>query len=197
MSVSTHLHNNGFTEFEGHSGEIKEQQARLKELCSKPSIQTILEIGFNGGHSAELFLSNSSATVLSFDLGVNPYVQSAKEYIDAKYTSRHTLILGNSMETVPQYLADNPNTTFDFIFIDGGHDYEIALADLTNCRKLSKPTTVVVMDDVIISKNYSLQCNWTLGPSKTWAESIMNGMIRHTSAELYYVGRGMAWGTFS
>jgi len=37
----------------------------------------------------------------------------------------------------------------DLVFIDGGHDYEIAKKDLENCRPLSDHDTIVIMDDVV------------------------------------------------
>jgi hypothetical protein len=100
------------------------------------------------------------------------------------------------VETVPAYITQNLNTTFDFIFIDGGHDYNVAIADILNCSKLASNKTVVIVDDVIITDDYSLQREWTLGPSKAWAECIINGIVQHTSAEMYSVGRGMVWGLY-
>jgi len=197
MSLTVYLRDKGFVTLEGNSGEIKMQQEKLIELCSNDSIKSILEIGFNGGHSADLFLSSSNATVLSFDLGENLCVQTAKDYIDIKYPSRHQLILGNSVDTIPQYISQYPNTTFDLIFIDGCHDYDVAITDILNCRNLANTNTVVIVDDIIIADDYSLQKSWTLGPSKAWAECILDGVVCHISAEMYYVGRGMAWGTFS
>jgi hypothetical protein len=76
MSLSTYLQDKVFITIEGNSGEIQLQQQRLKELCSNAS--SILEIGFNGGHSADLFLSSSLASVVSFDLGEYTYVHTAK-----------------------------------------------------------------------------------------------------------------------
>ena len=74
-----------------------------------------MEIGFNAGHSSELFLKYTSAHVTSFDLGEHPYVSHAKEYIDA-YPGRHSLIIGDSTVTVPKCIGK-----YDIIFIDGGH----------------------------------------------------------------------------
>jgi predicted O-methyltransferase YrrM len=197
MSLTVYLRDKGFVTLEGNSGEIKMQQEKLIELCSNDSIKSILEIGFNGGHSADLFLSSSNATVLSFDLGENLCVQTAKDYIDIKYPSRHQLILGNSVDTIPQYISQYPNTTFDLIFIDGCHDYDVAITDILNCRNLANTNTVVIVDDIIIADDYSLQKSWTLGPSKAWAECILDGVVCHISAEMYCAGRGMVWGTFS
>jgi len=45
-----------------------------------------MEIGFNAGHSAEVFLKNNNELFLtSFDLGFHDYITAAKEYIELKY----------------------------------------------------------------------------------------------------------------
>ena len=108
-----------------------------------------MEIGFNAGHSAELFLKYTSAHVTSFDLG-DPYVAHAKEYIDAYYPGRHSLILGDSTVTVTNCIGK-----YDVIFIDGGHDYDIALADLQNAKRLARKNTIVIMGSSVYGRSYS------------------------------------------
>lgn len=194
MSIRYYLNKKNITDYEGNSGDIPEQTAKLQELCSNIEYKNIMEIGFNAGHSANTFLSHSLAHVTSFDLNVRDSVIHAKEYIDTKYPGRHTLILGDSTVTVPRFIEENPSTKFDLIFIDGGHSFEIAMADLENCKKLAHENTIVVVDDVILS--IELQMEWSIGPSKAWAEAIMQQMIVPYNAEIYGRGRGMSWGKY-
>lgn len=113
------LNRHGFHHFEGYSQQIPNQIKDLVELSRKPDIH-VMEIGFNAGHSAEIFLNtNRTLSLTSFDLGQHKYVSVAKGYIDGMYPKRHTLFLGNSTETVPKYIHANPGKTFDLIFIDG------------------------------------------------------------------------------
>jgi len=195
MSLKTYLYNNAVTDYEGNSGEIPAQMESLKRLCSTTDINHILEIGFNAGHSAEIFLSNSLAHLTSFDLGTRGSVPYAKTFMDIKYPTRHTLILGDSTQTIPEFIQKNPDRKFDLIFIDGGHTYEIATADIMNCKQLSHSNTVVIIDDVVLLEEH--QCEWSIGPSKAWVDAIKNNIVTMTNGELYAKGRGICWGTYT
>lgn len=155
----------------------------------------MLEIGFNAGHSADTFLkSNSNIKLISFDINVRECVRVAKTYIDTTYPHRHTLILGDSKETIPEYAQQNPNTHFDIIFIDGGHSYDDAKNDLLNCKKLAHPNTIVIMDDV--SNFYTSSTGWAEGSTTVWNEAKINNIINEIAHEDYAIGRGMSWGKY-
>lgn len=186
--------------FEGHSSQVPEQCASLRSLCSSTSIKLAMEIGFNGGHSAELFLkSNKFLNLISFDLGNHDYVSLGKNFIDNSYPFRHRLILGDSRSTVPKFSKENPCVKFDFIFIDGGHDYDIAMADLVNCRRLSTPDTVVILDD---TRSTPPIRQWNEGPNKAWGELRAQGQIKELGSEDYphpphaAMSRGQSWGHY-
>ena len=175
MSITSFLKNKGFNSFEGCSQQIPQQVMDLINLTKKPNIN-VMEIGFNAGHSAEVFLKNNKdLTLTSFDLGEHNYVTSAKEYIDVTYPNRHTLILGDSRTTIPIYLQNNKDTKFDIIFIDGGHDYEIAKADMENCFHLAHKDTIVALDDTIFTKGW--EKGYTIGPTRTWIEHLQEKKI--------------------
>lgn len=194
MSLQSYLTKYSTTDFEGNCSNIPQQLDTLKYLVSNVNVLNILEIGFNAGHSSEIFLSNSLAHITSFDINTHSYVKCGKEYIDKKFPTRHTLIIGDSVKTIPEYINTNPNTKFDIIFIDGGHTYEVALADINNCKNLAHKDTIVIMDDTVFTLELSEE--WTIGPSKAWAESIMNNTIENINNELYCKGRGMSWGLY-
>jgi predicted O-methyltransferase YrrM len=195
MSLDTYLCRYAVTDYEGNSGQIPEQTERLVKLIqSLPSCGNILEIGFNAGHSANTFLSHSLAHVTSFDLGDRGSVPYAKKFMDLKYPTRHTLIIGDSTQTIPEWAKRN-DTMQDLLFIDGGHTYEIAMADIMNCKALAHKDTIVAIDDVCMA--VADQQEWTLGPTKAWSECMMNGVISMEGSERYRVGRGMCWGKYS
>ena len=70
MSLITYLKQNNCNITEGYSQSCYNQVIILQVLCSDKNIKNILEIGFNAGHSANLFLNtNTKCNVLSFDIG--------------------------------------------------------------------------------------------------------------------------------
>ena len=141
-------------------------------LAENPSIKKILEVGFNAGHSSYAFLgARPDVTVVSFDLGEHAYVAKAKAFMDMKFPGRHTLVLGDSRETLPRYSAEHPDAAFDLIFIDGGHEYDVAVADLLNCQAMAHPSGLVVMDDL---RSWE---TWGIGPVRAWSEAKKEGMV--------------------
>lgn len=153
-----------------------------------------MEMGFNAGHSAELFLTNDVDCVTSFDLDEHEYLHFGKKYIDARYRYKHDLFIGGSKNAVPRFPSKKPDATFDFIFIDGGHDYETATADLKNCRSMARDQSIVVLDDVIYDPSF--QRSYNVGPTRAWRDSIRSGHVQELGYEMYSMGRGMSWGRY-
>ena len=154
----------------------------LANLVQRNNVRRIGEIGFNAGFSTYAFLSASpDTTVVSFDLGEHDYSKTAKKLIDREFPNRHTLIVGDSTKTVPDYKAQNPDLTFDLAFIDGGHEYEVAKADIANMRQFCTEETAVVIDDL------TPWLAWGEGPMQAWTEAIDTGIVRQT--EMFKDGR--------
>lgn len=152
-SLDTYLQQNGFYLSPLHSnineGYCTEAQKQIfnERLAELPDIQSVLEIGFNAGHSSEIFLKSSdNIELVSFDINHHPYTKVGVEFMQKKYLDRFTFIPGNSAETVKAYAASS-GKKFDLIYIDGCHEYHIALCDIFNCRKLAHDDTVVWIDD--------------------------------------------------
>ncbi|OMC19298.1 hypothetical protein A5736_13305 [Mycobacterium sp. SP-6446] len=154
----------------------------LVQMVQRTNARLVAEIGFNVGYSSYAMLAASpDLTVVSFDLGNHGSTRAAKQLIDKNFPGRHTLICGDSRETVPEYAKRHPGLRFDLVFIDGGHDYEVAKADLLNMKSLSSEHTAVVMDDVVPWLRYGK------GPARAWAEAIEGGVV--SQEEIFKDGR--------
>lgn len=194
MTITSYLNNKGFITFEGYSQQVPEQVNDLIKLTQNGK-KRVIEIGFNAGHSAEVFLENNpELELVSFDLGSHKYVSVAKEYIDATYPNRHTLILGDSTKTIPEYLQRNKDKKFDFIFIDGGHEYEIAKTDIQNCFNFAHKDSIVALDDTMYTRGWHQ--GWTVGPTRAWLEALEQNKIEEFERRDYCHGRGMSWGKY-
>ena len=192
-SLNDYFKKNNIIPTEGYSQQVPGQIAFLRRMVSSPSIKRVMEIGFNGGHSAELFISsNPNVELVSFDIGHHDYLKHGKAFIDSKYPNRHTLIIGDSLQTVPEY--SKKAKPFDIIFIDGGHDYPIAYGDIVNCRSLAHMHTIVIMDDTIKNKNWVR--GWNYGPNRAWADCITNNIIEELGSDDCEPGRGHSWGRY-
>jgi len=179
---------------EGHSNQVPGEMNAMNNLVSDPRIQTICETGFNGGHSDLRWLLHSSPTakVYSFDIGQHPYSRPAASWLSSLFPGRLTNTWGDSTQTVPAFKAQHPEVKCNLIFVDGGHDYAVAAADLVNFWSMADPTyNVLMMDDVFCSSAF---CQ---GPNAAWNQLIQSGAAVQVSANPEAGGtRGFAYGSY-
>jgi predicted O-methyltransferase YrrM len=125
----------------------------MYDIVSTIKPKTILEIGFNGGHSACCFLNASpTAKMYTFDIcrwGIEEKAESIlKRHFDIN------LIKGNSVQTIPEFLSKN-KLLFDLILIDGCHDYDVVVSDIKNTMNLLNNDGILVVDDLHMGGVYN------------------------------------------
>jgi predicted O-methyltransferase YrrM len=193
FKLSQFYEHNNIKLVEGFSQQNPKQVELLAKLSK--NAEYILEIGFHAGHSTEIFLnSNNYSHVTSFDINQYNTVYIGKQFIDKEFPKRHTLITGDSRETVKKYPKNK--IKFDLIFIDGGHHYEIVKEDFKNCMELADSDTIIVLDDTV--KNPYLQRWWNDGPNRIWNEYKQNGLLTEIASYDYdEAGRGCSYGYYN
>jgi len=155
---------------EGHCSK-KQVEYIMDLVVKRPEIKTVLEIGFNAGHSAFAFLAaRGDIRVVSIDIGRYEYTLKGKALVDSIFGGRHTLMIGNSLLLMPQLLEMFPEFKPDLVFVDGGHDYPVPGSDIENALKMLKPGGLLLVDDV---------CRHMVDVSKAVFETLNSGKVKH------------------
>lgn len=124
----------------------------ISNIVLNKQVKQVVEIGFNAGFSTLLMLmSNPKLCITCFDIGEHKYTQPCFENLKETFGDRITLILGDSKDTLKQ-----TNSHYDLIHIDGGHSTDIAESDILNAFRLSKESTILIMDDYDFPNLYEL-----------------------------------------
>lgn len=132
---------------EGYTSKLEREHFSV-ELGKLNGPLNIAEVGFNTGHSAEVFLQSRNDTkVTSFDINTHSYTKLGVEYMKNAFDERFHFIPGDSLLTVPLYGVEHPEEKFDLIFIDGCHTFEYCLADIQNFQRLAHKDTILWIDD--------------------------------------------------
>jgi len=135
---------------EGFTFGLPTQFKVLHYLASRPNVRSICETGFNLGHSSFNYLTASRhAVVHSFDLGTHNYADKMAQFMRRHFPNRFFVHFGDSTKTVPQFGRAHPDHRCDFIFVDGGHTYPVAVADLLNLAAMADVDAgnVIMLDD--------------------------------------------------
>jgi len=117
-------------------------------LIEQSGIKKVLEIGMNQGLSTGCLLAaRPDIHVVSIDIGTHDYILKAQKFISSYFPGRHTLILGDSTDVMPQMGKMFTSYMPDLIFMDGGHTEPTVSQDITNCLNMCSPVTLLLIDD--------------------------------------------------
>jgi predicted O-methyltransferase YrrM len=135
--------------FEGHWGI--EQYVIPHTLCETLKPKIILEIGFNAGWSAFMWLlAAPDAVLVAVDIGEHPSVAKSGKIMKDIFGSRFHLVVGSSHDTkVQRQAVELCGATPDIVFVDGDHSVVGAVQDLEWCVTMKTPT--IILDDVTLS----------------------------------------------
>ncbi|APR85737.1 Glycosyltransferase [Minicystis rosea] len=120
--------------------------------------KTYLEIGVRRGRSMAMVAEIAKdARLVGFDMWMENYAGMPNPGADfvrseiARVGHRGSieLISGDSHVTVPRFLEENPDLTFDIITVDGDHSHDGALADLRTVIPRLSLGGILVFDDIV------------------------------------------------
>jgi len=156
---------------EGFTYQQPTEYRALHYLASLPEIRHVCETGFNLGHSSFNFLTaNSKTTVHSFDLGEHQYAHKMATVISRMFPGRHFIHFGDSTKTIPKFIGDNPDFECDLMYIDGGHTYDVAKADLLNLASVANTriNNIIIFDDYPTLKAFDRHFGWAWEDMRRW-----------------------------
>ncbi|EOD41314.1 hypothetical protein EMIHUDRAFT_462076 [Emiliania huxleyi CCMP1516] len=146
-----------------------------------PPLTHVCQTGFNAGVSALAFLCSTprNVTVHSFDLGEHDYVAVAQDILehDYGYAKRHRLVLGSSLETLP-LAVQKGELRCDFVFVDGGHAFNIASNDIVMFGRMSHTGARLVVENCNV---FGQAIGWGGQPSvnRAYRKALASGNIKH------------------
>jgi len=131
-----HLAN--FTTNEGHWQDRNTFRPLIQDLYNQYKIKSILEIGFNIGYSASMFLEfdpDRKSKVTSVDIGIHAATVNAAKAVKNLHGDRFSFILSDSKKVKKQLKGQ----LFDLAFIDGDHTDPGVASDIRLCIDLQIP----------------------------------------------------------
>jgi len=121
---------------------------------SKYGGNNIIEIGFNAGHSALIFLlANPDSVIWCFDICTHKYTELCFQYLNTVFGNRISLIKGNSFKVYTEF-AKEQSIAFDTFNIDGSKEFNIANNDYFISRSIAHVRSVIIWDSSQIQLKY-------------------------------------------
>lgn len=158
-------------EVEGFTFQQPTQYKAIHYLAGRSNVHSICETGFNLGHSSFNYLTaNERAIVHSFDLGIHQYAHKMAAFVRRHFPRRFFIHFGDSTQTVPDFAHANPDHRCQFIYVDGGHTYPVAIADMLNMATMADVDTgnVIIFDDYPTLKAFPRPFGWAWENMRRW-----------------------------
>lgn len=155
--------------------------------------RSFLEIGVRRGRSMAVVADAAPhCDLLGFDLWVQDYAgmpNPGAEFVCSEIGSlghrgRIQLVGGDSHQTVPAFLRQNPAALFDLVNVDGDHSEEGARRDLETVLPRLALGGVIVMDDIVHPQHRYLESVW---------DDLVSGNPHFSSCKYTDLGYGVAF----
>lgn len=116
-----------------------------EDIIKKTNPETILEIGFNIGYSAAVWLTQDIKQLYIIDINNHKDTEHALQATIKAYPDSliNYLLVDSTSDEAKQWVIPK----IDLAFIDGGHTYEVCLSD--SLLAIDKGANWLVYDDVI------------------------------------------------
>jgi predicted O-methyltransferase YrrM len=125
------------------------KQINLFSIAKLNTSQNILEIGFNAGHSALIFLlANPSSKIYCFDTCQHKYTKPCFDYLDRNFPERLTLVEGRSVEKMAVFKSKLPDLMCDVVHIDGDHEMSNANGDFFHSLAYAKYKAFLIFNNI-------------------------------------------------
>ena len=145
--------------------------------ATSPSVRTICEVGFNGGHSTAVWLAaNPAATVESFDLFRANYSVQTLLYLQRRFPGRVVSHSGDSTRAVPAATLPAP---CDLVHVDGRHSYLNVVQDFVNLLVKSREGALYLFDDQCDAANCTALWPVAGQPQPGQSAPLCRGLARH------------------
>ncbi len=153
--------------------QLADEFEQALELYREAKPERVLEIGTAAGGSLYHWLQNPGAAVISVDIDMSQIEQdTADRWIPDPYDCVCVLIQGDTRTPWTQAEIEQ-HAPFDWLFIDGCHEYEYARNDWEAFRPMCNPGAYVLFHDIALRRNYGK--GRTAGVHLLWRELQADG----------------------